>query len=133
MVRTLDLIMVTALVAGAGWTFKVKHDAEQAVARVEHLETQIRIEREAIEVLKADWGLLTNPARLEALAKRYGDDLKLQPLQPRQIVTPNAIPHKMPEGVTVDDSEQAGLAADTNTKTGSIPAKDETSKLEVIE
>ena len=80
MIRTLDIIMIGVLIAGAGYTFKVKHDAERAVERVESLETRIRLEREAIEILKADWSLLTSPDRLEALIKRHQQELGLQEL-----------------------------------------------------
>lgn len=137
MLRTLDIVMIGALIAGAGWTFKVKHDAEQAVARVETLETRIRLEREAIEILKADWSLLTSPERLEALIERYKDELMLEHAQPRQIVTFDKIPEKQPEILPpldgpIDGGGEAGGASradaqtDPDAVTGSVakPAED---------
>ncbi len=127
MLRTLDIVMIGALIAGAGWTFKVKHDAEQAVARVETLETRIRLEREAIEILKADWSLLTSPERLEALIERYKDELMLDHAQPRQIVTFDKIPEKQPEILPpldgpIDGGGEAGGSgrADAQTDPGAI-------------
>ncbi len=110
MVRTLDIVMIAMLIAGAGYTFKVKHDAEQAVARVESLETRIRLEREAIDILKADWSLLTSPDRLEALIARHREELGLEPLSPRQIVTLDKIPQKQPDLMPIDGE---GMADDT--------------------
>jgi hypothetical protein len=122
MLRTLDIVMIGALIAGAGWTFKVKHDAEQAVARVETLETRIRLEREAIEILKADWSLLTSPERLEALIERYKDELMLDHAQPRQIVTFDKIPEKPPEILppldgSVDGDGEAGGSSRADAQT----------------
>jgi hypothetical protein len=127
MLRTLDIVMIGALIAGAGWTFKVKHDAEQAVARVETLETRIRLEREAIDILKADWSLLTSPDRLEALLERYKDELMLDHAQPRQIVAIDKIPEKQPEILPpldgpVDGADDAGGSdrADAQTDAGAV-------------
>jgi hypothetical protein len=136
MIRTLDVIMIGVLIAGAGYTFKVKHDAEQAVARVESLETRIRLEREAIDILKADWSLLTSPDRLEALIQRHREELGLEPLSPRQIVTVDKVPERLPDLLPIDGEADApeGRAADADgtqesdgTLTGSVskPAGDE--------
>ncbi len=107
MVRTIDIVMIAMLIAGAGYTFKVKHDAEQAVARVESLETRIRLEREAIDILKADWSLLTSPDRLEALIARHREELGLEPISPRQIVTLDKIPQKQPDLMPIDGEGMA--------------------------
>jgi hypothetical protein len=131
MLRTLDIVMIGALIAGAGWTFKVKHDAEQAVARVETLETRIRLEREAIEILKADWSLLTSPDRLEVLLTRYKEELGLENAQPRQIVPLDKVPEKQPEILLpldapvdgageADGSSRAQYGTDPATITGSV-------------
>jgi hypothetical protein len=125
MLRTLDIVMIGALIAGAGWTFKVKHDAEQAVARVETLETRIRLEREAMEILKADWSLLTSPERLEALIERYKDELMLDHAQPRQILTLGEIPEKQPEILPPLDGPLDGEGEDVGSsraQSGTDPA-----------
>jgi hypothetical protein len=118
MIRTLDIIMIGVLIAGAGYTFKVKHDAEQAVARVESLETRIRLEREAIDILKADWSLLTSPDRLEALIKRHQEELGLEPLSPRQIVTIDKIPQRQPDLLPIDGE---GTAPDRRDAEAEVP------------
>jgi hypothetical protein len=128
MVRTLDLIMIAALIGTAGYTFKIKHDAEQAAARVETLETRMRLEREAIDILRADWSLLTSPDRLEKLVERHKEELGLEPATPRQIVTIDKIPQRPPELAPIDgeDLPEDGREASTGdgTVTGSIARPD---------
>ncbi|MCB1438885.1 MAG: hypothetical protein H6888_14750 [Nitratireductor sp.] len=92
MLRTIDIIMIGALLGGAAFTFKVKHDSEQAIEKVEHLQNQIQKERDAIDILKADWALLTDPQRLERLAEIYGEELQMAPADPAQIGSVDNIP-----------------------------------------
>jgi hypothetical protein len=92
------------------------------VARVETLETRIRLEREAIEILKADWSLLTSPERLEALIERYKDELMLDHAQPRQIVSVDKIPEKQPEILPpldglIDGGDEAGGSSRADAQT----------------
>lgn len=139
MVRTLDIFLVAALVAGAGWTFKVKHDAERAVARVEVLETRIRLEREAIDILKADWSLLTSPDRLENLLERHKGELGLEPVAPRQIVTFDQVPQRLPQQLVPLDgsgdpqSDSAQSQTDASSITGSVETPESGEKPEEIE
>jgi hypothetical protein len=46
--------------------------------------------------LKADWSLLTQPARLQRLAETFATQLKLQPVDPHQIVELKDLPDKEP-------------------------------------
>ena len=122
MFRTIDLVLIVALVASAAWTFKVKYDSENAMASLARLERRIQIEKEAIDILKADWSLLTNPERLEKLAERYRDDLGLEPVAPKQVGSFRQIPDRPPpvepavDGMT---SADAG-APDAAVVTGAI-------------
>jgi len=120
MLRSIDVLMVGALIAGAAWTFKVKHDARIEAARVAHLETRIRLENEAIDILKADWSLLTSPDRLERLADRYKDQLGLEPADPRQIVTLDQVPLRQEALPPIDDERVEAPAPDRQTMTGSV-------------
>ena len=122
MFRTLDIIMIGALIAGAAWTFKVKYDAEIAKQGLVKLEKRLQIEREAIDILKADWSLLTSPDRLENLATRYHDDLQIDPASPEQVGAFDEIPRRdaMPGG-EAPQQKSAGATPDTTTITGAIP------------
>ena len=52
------------------------------------IEREIRFEEDTIDLLKADWSLLTQPSRLQKLAEIYQAELALQPIEPHQIVEP---------------------------------------------
>ena len=126
MIRMLDIVMILALLAGAAWTFKVKNESEAALARVAELERRIAAEREAIDLLRADWSLLTSPDRLENLAEQFKDDLKIEQVKAGQIITDmDAVPQRPsldapPQEGTADGFAQA-RPADRKTITGSIP------------
>lgn len=123
MLRTLDIVMIGALIATAGYTFKIKHDAEQSVARVEKLETRIRLEKEAIDILKADWSLLTSPDRLARLVERHAGELQIEPLAPAQIGAIADAPEPPPVLPPIDSEHAAAAAADEVTTGGIDPER----------
>jgi len=118
--RTIDIVMIGALMVGVTWTFKVKNESERALARVAELEARIEAEREAIDLLRADWSLLTSPDRLEKLVERHSEDLKLEQSDPANIVTFDSLPSKRFDPVprTLDEAMIGEL--DTDTITGGI-------------
>jgi hypothetical protein len=83
--RTTDIVLIAVMISAAAFTYKTKHDAESRYAEVRRLETQIRLQENAIDVLRADWSLLTQPSRLQRFAERFEDELELVPLDPKQI------------------------------------------------
>ncbi|MCT8990592.1 hypothetical protein NYR54_09855 [Chelativorans sp. SCAU2101] len=91
MFRTSDVILIAVMLSAAAFTYKTKHDAQAMMNRIEALETRIQLEKDAIDVLKADWSLLTQPARLEKLAQVYKDELGLDVIKPEQIEEPMAL------------------------------------------
>ena len=125
MFRTLDIVMIAALIGGAAWTFKVKHDSRIALERVARLENRLRLEQEAIDILNADWSLLTSPERLERLAERYRSQLGLVPTEPSAIGKLSEIPERdavMPQ--TPNPEKAAASEQDKDAiKTGSIKPK----------
>ncbi len=120
MLRTIDLILVGMMVATATVTYSIKHHAENKLDEVKRLETEIRLERDTIELLKADWALLTQPNRLEGLLSVYGEELKLQPTEPKQLAKPNELPmpkDQLPQPV---DEIAKRIAETDNLSTGSV-------------
>ncbi len=110
MLRGLNIALIVVLLAGAGWTFKVKGDADSARQKVARLEQRIRTQREAIEILKADWSLLTSPQRLEKLAARYQEELGLEPAKPERIGEIGDIPHSWEAPASDADGPREGHA-----------------------
>lgn len=109
MLRTVDIVMIGLLLGGAAFTFKVKQDSEAAIEQVTALKKQIKIERDAIDILQADLSLLTDPTRLQALVERYQDQLGVAPLDPKAIGKVTEIPVKPIEVINPDSGGIAGI------------------------
>ncbi|MBN9245131.1 MAG: hypothetical protein J0I98_20325 [Mesorhizobium sp.] len=92
MFRTSDIVLIAVMVSAAAMTYKIKSDAETQQMQVHRLQAQIRTEGDTIDLLRADWSLLTQPARLQRLAELYKAQLGLEPTDARQIVTLDAVP-----------------------------------------
>lgn len=108
------------MVAAAAFTYKTKHDAEDKYSEVRKLEAAIRFEEDSIDVLKADWSLLTQPARLQRLVEKFTDQLKLAPVNPHQIVDLGALPAKEMAVEDVIEGEIAARPAQDKIETGSV-------------
>lgn len=111
MFRTSDIIMLTVIVASAAFTYKTKHEAETRMADIRQIERQIRFEEDTIDVLKADWSLLTQPARLEKLVKIYDAGLGLKNVEATQIVSLEDLPERQ---LTIEQltADSGGLGTD---------------------
>lgn len=92
--RPFDMALTVVIVAAAAMTYKIKHDAEDRLAEIRKLRISIQNEQDTIDVLKADWSILTQPARLQQLAGRYAKELPLQPLDARAIVGVEDLPKR---------------------------------------
>ncbi|WP_244491984.1 hypothetical protein [Aureimonas sp. AU12] len=112
--KTLDVLLVLIMLAGAAWTFGQKYQAEAVETEVTRLDRKIALERETIQLLEADWSLMNQPNRLEELAKVFEGDLRLRPTQPEQIVEPNELPAPpvqiIPEPVAHSSDKFAAVA-----------------------
>lgn len=94
MFRTSDIVLIAVMVAAAAMTYKIKRDAEEQQAAVHRIQAQIHTEEDTIDLLKADWSLLTQPARLEKLADLYKSQLGLEPVDSHQFVKLDELPVK---------------------------------------
>jgi len=92
MFRTTDMILIAAMLGAAGVTFKLKHDAEDRLAHIRKLEAEIRYEEDTLDLLKADWALLTQPGRLQRLVEAFAEDLALHSVEPRQFASLGDLP-----------------------------------------
>lgn len=110
MFRTSDTVLIAIMVAAAAFTYKTKHDAETKYGEVRKLEAAIRYEEDTIDVMKADWSLLTQPARLQKLTEAFSEQLKLQPVDPHSIVELDDLPKR---DTSADDPIGEIAAGDT--------------------
>ncbi|TIP27172.1 MAG: hypothetical protein E5X67_17035 [Mesorhizobium sp.] len=115
MFRTSDIVLIAVMVSAAALTFKTKREAEEQLAAVHKIQAQIRYEEDTIDLLKADWSLLTQPSRLQKLAEIYKSQLELEPVSARQIIGLDDLPAKP---LTIEDlsSERLGGMADSSGK-----------------
>ena len=113
MMRTVDIILLLALVCVVSWTFQVKHESQVALERVAELEKQIAAERVEIDLLKSDWSLLTSPARLQELVERYAKQLELEPMAASQMTSEKEIYTLHGTETFQSSSEQKAQSIDT--------------------
>lgn len=92
MLRSFDIVLILVMTAAATVTYTIKHRAENKLEEVGKLDAQIRLEEDTIDLLKADWALLTQPYRLERLVKLYEGDLQLKPTESTQLAQPSELP-----------------------------------------
>lgn len=122
MFRTSDIVLIAVMVGAAAFTYKTKDEAENQLKAVNKIEAQIRFEEDTIDLLKADWSLLTQPARLQKLSQVYEAELKLQSVDARQIVGLNDLPVRplSIEDITAGRFGDVEAAAPDQTVTGGI-------------
>jgi len=121
MLKTFDIVLIGVMTATASVTYTIKHRAEMKLEEVQHIQSEIKLEGDTIELLKADWALVSQPNRLEHLVNNYSDELKLQPTLSTAVVQPSELPmlrsQLPPETVTdVKDGAKTSAAKPTTTK-----------------
>lgn len=121
MMRTIDIILIAVMLVAATVTYKIKHDAEKQVVEIKKIQRQIAFEKDTINLLKADWSLMTQPNRLQRLTDIYQGQLKLQLVDVTQIGLFDDIPMKQADDIEKLIGGSADLVASVDTlNTGSI-------------
>jgi len=92
MLRLLNILAVAALISSAVYAYSIKYQMAYRLEQITKTKLEIKAERDAIAVLRAEWAYMTRPERLQPLADKYLPDLK--PLQVSQIVPATAVPQK---------------------------------------
>jgi hypothetical protein len=124
-VRLIHLLVIGALVFAAAYVYQIKMDSTARTERVLRLRAEIREQREAIAVLRAEWAKLDAPLRLQGLAERH---LPLKPLTATQYDSLKNLPERPAKLVKPGDPDPIGSminavasAADAPSVTGSVP------------
>lgn len=95
MLRTLDMVLIGLMAAAATVTYQIKHHAEERLAHVRSLQAQVQMEQQTIDLLKADWSLLNQPARMQELVERFEEKLELTIVAPTQVATIDELPARL--------------------------------------
>jgi len=120
--RVLNLVVIGALILAAAYVYRIKYDSTVQAERLAKIRSEVRRERDTIAALRAEWGELQSPSRIEALAKRY---LHLKPIAPTQFDKLNGLPDQPPQLVRPGSRDPIGdvienLEEPPPTMTGSI-------------
>jgi hypothetical protein len=122
-VRIIHLFVVGMLIFAAAYVYRIKMESTSRVERVQRLNAEIREQRDAIAVLRAEWARLDAPLRLQGLTERH---LALKPITAQQYAQLKNLPERPPNftrdpdpiGSMLDTIEAAGTP---NEITGSVP------------
>jgi hypothetical protein len=124
--RIIHLLVIATLVFAAAYVYRIKMDSTSRTERVLRLHAEIREQRDAIAVLRAEWARLDAPLRLQGLAERH---LALKPLNATQYESLKNLPERPPSFVRPGDPDPIGAMIDTidaaaggANVTGSVPA-----------
>jgi hypothetical protein len=119
--RIIHLLVIGVLVFAAAYVYRIKMGSTLRTERVLRLHVEIREQRDAIAVLRAEWARLDAPLRLQGLAERH---LALKPLNAAQYDSLKNLPERPPRLVRPGDPDPIGAmieAIDTVAVTGSVP------------
>lgn len=83
MIRMITIVGVLIAISAAAGLYKVKLRTVALADEVRQISREIARDQEAITVLRAEWSLLNQPDRLQALAEKH---LNLMPVVNSQIV-----------------------------------------------
>jgi hypothetical protein len=125
--RMIHLFVIGGLVFAAAHVYRIKMESTERTERVLRLHAEIREQRDAIAVLRAEWARLDAPLRLQGLAERH---LQLKPLNAIQYDSLKNLPERPPSLVKPDNPDPIGTMINTIeataaavTLTGSAPAR----------
>jgi hypothetical protein len=121
--RVLNIVVIGALVLAAAYVYRIKFDSTVQAEHLAKLRGEVRRERDRIAALRAEWGELDSPARIEALAKRF---LQLKTIAPTQFDSLDRLPERpSDDSRAANDDPIGGMIGNLTTPdaaTGSIPA-----------
>ena len=125
--RIIHLLVVGMLIFAAAYVYRIKMESTSRVERVQRLNAEIREQRDAIAVLRAEWARLDAPTRLQGMAERH---LGLKPIVANQYDQLKNLPERPPSFVRPGEADPIGAmlnsieaAADAANVTGSVPAQ----------
>ncbi len=120
--RIIHLLVIGVLVFAAAYVYRIKMESTSRTERVLRLQVEIREQRDAIAVLRAEWARLDAPLRLQGLAERH---LALKPLVATQYDSLKNLPERPPSFARPGAPDPIGAmieAIDSLGVTGSVPA-----------
>jgi len=106
MIRPTSFILMVLAAAAGGALFQVAFEVSELDDELARLNHDIRTDRDAIHVLRAEWSFLNQPERLEELTLRH---LDLRPVSGAQIAGTGAVPVLPQQDLPTTGSNIAGV------------------------
>ncbi len=107
--RVMHIVAIGVLVASAVYVYSVKYKTILWSEKIVETRHAVEREQDAINVLRAEYAILTRPERLQALADKQ---LGMQPLALNQIVKAADLPEAPPKIDSIGRKiESLGLSA----------------------
>ena len=117
--RLLNILVIGALILAASFVYKIKFDSTLQAERVAKLRGELRRERNAIAVLRAEWARLDTPGRIQRLADRH---LSLRSMESVQFDSLDRLPERPPAVVPAPNNDPIGaMLSPVPDTTGSVP------------
>ncbi len=91
--RIIHFLVIGVLVFAAAYVYRIKMDSTVRTERVLKLQADIRVQRDAIAALRAEWNKLDSPERLQGLVQRH---LALKPINATQYDSLKNLPERPP-------------------------------------
>jgi hypothetical protein len=117
--RLLNILVIGALIVAASYVYKIKFDSTLQAERVAKVRGELRRERNAIAILRAEWAKLDTPGRIHGLADRH---LNLRPIETTQFDNLDRLPER-PPAVAPDATIDASVPSIAPDTTGSVPQR----------
>jgi hypothetical protein len=92
--RVLNFLVIGALVLAAAYVYRIKFEATVQAERLAKLRGEVQHARDKLASLRAQWGDLDDPARIQELVKRF---LKLRTVEPAQFDDLAHLPDRPPD------------------------------------
>jgi hypothetical protein len=103
--RIFNIVVIGALILAAAYVYRIKFDSTVQAEHLAKLRGEVRRERDRIAALRAEWGELDNPARIEILAKRF---LQLKQVAPTQFDSLDRLPERPPADARAANDDPIG-------------------------
>ena len=103
--RFINIVVIGALVLAASYVYRIKYESTVQAERLAKLRSELRHERDLIATLRAKWGELDSPARVEALSKRF---LQLKPIAPTQFDPLDRLPERPADDARAANDDPIG-------------------------
>jgi hypothetical protein len=110
MLRALNVLVIAALVMAAAYVYKIKFESTLQAERVSKMRAEIRRERDATAILRAEWTQLDRPDRIQGLAQRH---LKLKPVEVAQFDPLDKLPERPAQIVPPGTADPIGAIIET--------------------